>query len=50
MNFNIDFNRLKNTRLKTCPCVISKEEKYLCPCIDFIDMQKCKCGVFKLVD
>ena len=47
MKFEINFSLMKTARdCGHCLCDLSK----LCPCNDFINEQKCKCGVFRRVD
>ena len=49
MYYKINFERLKSTVGKNCPCTIDKSPDTLCPCKNFVETGKCICGVFQEV-
>lgn len=48
--FEINLDRLKETRLNYCPCSLIKEEETKCPCLDFICQKVCRCKIFKQIE
>lgn len=47
----VDYEKFKKLYRKLCPCLIPNRENSIidnmCPCKEFIDTAKCRCGLFK---
>ena len=53
MIIQFDFEKFKKQYGKLCPCILPSgttvEIDWICPCREFRESGKCRCGLFKII-
>ena len=50
VKYEVNLKMLKKTRGKKCPCVLVEHPDTMCPCVEFTDTGRCRCGLFKITE
>ena len=54
VKYEFELGKLQNNYNKLCPCLVKVRKNFcvdnLCPCKEFVETGKCRCGLFKEVE